>query len=723
MTPASRAVRVCVNSTAALILALSASFGGSTKAADCDESVTAEIRLQSHHPWRPPFGLERVGQPARVLVEIAATARPYREYWLASYVNGKEDTRQMLSLKGPRSSGDKPSFFGEANFEVYPEEVALHARCRFNGDSVEVARRRLHPPLLEAEAQARPEQTIHPVDLGAILVPHDWLLLAPRQRAVIDVAAIDRSRDHAGAKVVAAYQSSAEEKVSASFEMVRGRRTQTRLELPPVSQSVERDILQVKVLGAEGNTLWQKEVQTMRVKDVPQWPAFGAVETKLRYDAPISVRNPRTGALSSMEYSAAWKPELRDVVVFLPNGSRFVFWRGSCYIPFWASRHNTGVSYEWAETVPPADGFTDSVEPLMDKELRYGRVEIVESTSARIHVRWIYQSNDFNYKVWGDSPSEDFYFYPDGYGTRVLTLRTVPEARYEVLEYIVMTPQGAFPFEVLNPKTADILFLDGQKREITFPGPNEKPSTTTSFSRSSGLGEPRDVPAIYRIRFNKNETAGAISFNPVDTHLPQYLFSPFYDRGEMVTPFYWGSHWPLARGNSTGWAIDDRIYLTPAHNSVLGWGLERQTPQSSGQLRLIDTLGQSKLMQTRRWTWLIGMNDDGDARLLDWAHSFSGPPSLELRGARLDADSYAVERRAIRLVVENSTVEITFKHGVRYVNPVFELRHAPKNLTAITLNNRPLGTREYVWDGQVVWVNADIDGVTSLQFEFGSASN
>ena len=45
--------------------------------------------------------------------------------------------------------------------------------------------------------------------------------------------------------------------------------------------------------------------------------------------------------------------------------------------------------------------------------------------------------------------------------------------------------------------------------------------------------------------------ASAISFTPVNTLLPK-LFGPFTDREEMVTPFYWGSHWPLARGNMTG---------------------------------------------------------------------------------------------------------------------------------------------------------------------------
>ena len=38
-----------------------------------------------------------------------------------------------------------------------------------------------------------------------------------------------------------------------------------------------------------------------------------------------------------------------------------------------------------------------------------------------------------------------------------------------------------------------------------------------------------------------------------------------------MTPCYWGSHWPLARGNSTGNKIDDRIAFTPCHNSVMSW--------------------------------------------------------------------------------------------------------------------------------------------------------
>src|SRR5262249_49133706 len=156
---------------------------------------------------------------------------------------------------------------------------------------------------------------------------------------------------------------------------------------------------------------------------------------------------------------------LHDVVVWLPNGSRFVFWRGSSYIPFWAGKNNTGACYEWAEIISQPKGAVDCVEPLMDKELRYGKVEIVEATSAQIHVRWSYQSTDFEYKVWGDQAVEDYYFYPDGFGTRVLTLKADPKNDYELSEFIILTPAGAYPFEVLPERAVDALFLHARKHE------------------------------------------------------------------------------------------------------------------------------------------------------------------------------------------------------------------------------------------------------------------
>jgi hypothetical protein len=443
----------------------------------------------------------------------------------------------------------------------------------------------------------------------------------------------------------------------------------------------------------------------MLVQQPPRWPAFGAAETKLRYDAPISVRAD-DGTYSSTSYEQAWDPRLQDVVVTLPNGSRFVFWRGSSYVPFWTGQHNTGLSYEWAETGPPPDGFTDCVEPLMDKELRYGRVTIIESTPVRVHVRWSYQSCDFKYKVWGDSAVEDFYFYPDGFGTRVLTIQSVPTGDYELSEFIILTPQATYPLSVLPPNLVDVLFLDGQKRELNFPFlPAEQGEKAQS----------RDTPAIYRVRLHKDESLAAVYFNPLDLKMPPAIFAPFYDQGQLVTSTYWGSHWPLGRGKTTGWAIDDRVQFTPCHNSVMSWARSRPEPLRVARTQTLDTLGRAQPMIIQTWVWLIGMSDADDARLLQWAHSFAQPPSLLVEGARLEAESYIPERRAIRLVAESSTITINIKPGTVCVNPVFELTGVTKTLGRVELSGRVLDAKEFAWDGQTLWINATLTQETTLR--------
>jgi hypothetical protein len=230
------------------------------------------------------------------------------------------------------------------------------------------------------------------------------------------------------------------------------------------------------------------------------------------------------------------------------------------------------------------------------------------------------------------------------------------------------------------------------------------------------------TPAVYRVRLNKKDATAAIYFNPLDTNLPPAIFDPFFDRSYMVTPMYWGSHWPLARGKTTGWTIDDRIHDSPGSNCSMSWARSRPAPISVTNIESVDTLGQSKPMTLQRWVWLIGMSDAPDARLLEWAQSFSKPPSLELQGARLDIDSYVPERRALRLIVEDRTVAITLKPTVKCVNPVFELLGAPETLVSVTLAGRLLKPEEYAWDGRTLWLNGDIGKPELLRIEFGKTS-
>ena len=688
---------------------------------DCGESVVAKIRIDPGHPWRPPFGLERVGKPITAWAAIKSDQRPSREYFLVGYVDQNETERHVLNMMSKMSNRferkpDSREYDDRALFTTYPDEIVLYAQCRFDGQPVELARAAVEFPEVEAEATARPEELIHPLDLGTIFVPHDWLILAGGQKTVLDIAAISYASPIPDARVTAWFESDPHARSAAKLKINSRARSSEKLLIDPVRTTQRNDVLHVSITD-DGKELWHKKIQTMLVPTPPQLPEFGATELKLRYDPPISVNTAGAGKLSFIDYDQAWDPHLKDVVVSFPGSASFVFWRGSSYIPFWAGKRNTGMCYEWAETTPPPDGFVDSVEPLMDKVLKYGRVEVIESTPARVHVRWTYQSNDFTYKVWGDQAAEDYYFYPDGFGTRVLNLKRTPGTDYELSEFIVLTPQSAYPFDVLPSEMVDMLYLDGEKRTISFPG-HALASPRRSYPDEL-FENLRRVPAIYRIRLHKDEPAAAIYFHASDNHFPKAPFAPFHDRGYLVTPAYWGSHWPLSRGKTTGRSIDDRIRFSPAHNSLLTWGTtNRPTPISSGEIQMPDTLGRSRPMTVERWVWLIGMSDASDSRLLEWAQSFSRPPSLEVEGAVLDLESYVPERRAFRLRVEDERVVITIKPVSYCVNPVFELLSAPSNLSAVKVDGQALPRNRYAWDGKTLWLDASFSEPQQIEFQF-----
>ena len=184
----------------------------------------------------------------------------------------------------------------------------------------------------------------------------------------------------------------------------------------------------------------------------------------------------------------------------------------------------------------------------------------------------------------------------------------------------------------------------------------------------------------------------------------------------------------------------------------MSWAGRRPAPLATTELITLDTLGRSRPMTVRRWAWLIGMSDAADARLVAWAKSFATPPSLDVRGARVDAPGYVPERRAIRLnvlarswegeppdeprrnparteprhpeitqdrlEVSSHDIQITIKPGPVCINPVFELMHAPRGEMHLTLAGRPLDGNRYAWDGRTLWLDATFDAPTELRVTF-----
>ncbi|MFO0892313.1 MAG: hypothetical protein U0790_24640 [Isosphaeraceae bacterium] len=663
------------------------------------------LRIASRHAWRPPFGLDRVGSGIEVVVEARAYASAKKLQLVA--LNGSRELRRER-LAWPEA----PPFVVRRTPDPHASEVVLLGGVGADQADVELARLRLDRPEFEIDAVATASPPVNPIDLGTILVPSGWLLLGPGQQGTIEVAALSRRRNMADASIELAFESRPDHARSGSFPLVAGALVRRKLPIPEIGAPAARDHLTVSLRDGKGTAIWHKTIPVMLVREPPRWPRFGATSTKLRYDAPISVRDPATGAFSSLPYEDGWDDDLRDVVVSLPNGSRFVFWRGSSYIPFWAGAHNTGACYEWAEMLSRPDDAVDCVEPLMDKELRYGRVEIVESTPACVRVRWTYQSTDLKYRVWGDSAVEEYTFYPDGFGVRSLDLRTSPGARYELSEFIVLTPQGTYPLDVLPETLVEAIDREGKKTEFHFP-----------FEPKQG-GDPRpspSPPSIYRLRAHRDDTQAAIYANPLETRPPPIIFPAFRDGGQIVTPCYWGSHWPLARGNATGPAIDDRVALTPCHNSVMSWADASPAPLLSGRFTGIDALGRSRPMERRRWAW----PDQGAMSGFQVAPVGAElrEPSLNRgRGGVIEPDAYVPERRAIRNRVQGRAVAVRLAPAPVCVNPVLELDGAPTGPITVSLDGQPLDAGRFAWDGRRLWLDATLVKPGRLRLAFGDGS-
>jgi hypothetical protein len=686
------------------------------------ETATSPVRVrltvEPGHRWTPPFGLGRVGRPLEAVVEIPDGAKLPHQCLIVQYRDGKEIGRQSVAFM---ENARPRAFFGRVVLDGWPTEVALLTKADPQSPLLEVARAAVKPPAFEAEAVARAVTPLNPVDLGTILVPADWLLLAGGQQSEIEIAALDRGGDAPDAAIHAWYESAADKRIVQKFPLSRGQKACAKVAMCPAAAALQQDQLHVAVVDGAGKQLWRKDVHVMLVPEPPKWPAFGAVATKLRYDLPILCDGGKTIA-----YENGWDPKLQDVVVFLPGGGRFVFWRAASYCPFWAGQSNVGLSHEWAEREPPADDY-QAIEPLMDKELRYNRVEIVESTAARVHVRWRYQPCYLSYRTVGDSAVEDYYFYLDGFAVRTLTVTCDRDAHYELNEFIVIRPPMACPLDVLSAKPIELLWPDGGNNEIAYPCVGNARAEFQNMALKKGQ------PPIFRVHFSKSDPLAVFQYSPW-TIGPTGSYYPHWDtdgglatdspeRGAMVSPTWSCNWWPLARGGGSFETSPGTSCLaTSAFTAVPGMGSNTNpVPIRAERFWTRDALGKLKAMRRATYTWLIGMTDAGDDRLRGWARSFAQPPAVEVRGARLNpASYYAQDRRALCLEVDAGikTVDIVVSPAKVCVNPVFELRGAPKTLARVQLDGKLLESKQYAWDGQTFWLDAVLERPTTLQMEF-----
>ena len=413
---------------------------------------------------------------------------------------------------------------------------------------------------------------------------------------------------------------------------------------------------------------------------------FGATHTRLRYT-------------EAWEHYWAVGEEPDVLVRFDRAPYRFVFWRGTSFIPCWVTDNGIWYSNAFFETGENARA--GSAEPMADKQCRTSHVRIIENTAERVVVHWRYAPLYTDYAHahvdpetgWGDWVDEYYTLYPDGVGVRRITVSSshpfaipgkgpLDGGFREYHESLVINPPGTAPHDNIQPDALSLANMDGQHityswakgppgkiygQKIDYPEylRNEKPS----YPWRTWLTEiPK--PNIHLVHLKAKHS-------PFVIVAPDGVMVDSYTR-EIIPErsiFPWWNHWPVTQIESGGrWAYaTDR----PSHSSLshVYWAPHEHSERSL-----------TKIM-------LHGMTDGSATDLIPLAKSWLQAPSLQVPDG-IAAARYDPTQRAycVSLGQDDAKNELRFRLDCSpqrpAVNPALVISGWKGGPVKVSLNGR-----------------------------------
>jgi len=362
----------------------------------------------------------------------------------------------------------------------------------------------------------------------------------------------------------------------------------------------------------------------------------------------------------TLKYSLAWDKlwkvsQHADVVVrFDEFDHRFVFWRGTSYIPCWATYDRAWYTNEFFERRGHLGGCSSMCEPMSDKQCRYSHVQIVESNDARVVVHWRYSPVDLEYvwpyrnemTGWGDSVDEYYTIYPDSVGVRKATIHTgSPQKDWiEYQEGIVINQPGTIPEDNINYDAVTFANLKGESKTYVWTERGGPP-----------LRDPPDKPCIQVINFKNPH-------KPFTVVHPDGVRIKVYGGHGRNSHFNWWNHWPVAQEKSD--TTEATSASRPSHSS----------------LTHIEWKQYSQDGISRTWIMLNGMTNKPAGKLGPLAKSWLYAPKLKLNSGACASEGYDQAQRAYVLSCKGrnkpSILEFTLaaNENSPVVNPAFVVK-------------------------------------------------
>ena len=366
---------------------------------------------------------------------------------------------------------------------------------------------------------------------------------------------------------------------------------------------------------------------------------FGATYTKLQF---------------SPEWDGLWRVgDYADIVVsFDDRPNRFVFWRGTNYLPSLVTE--PGPKGIWVNDQGPENYTDQCYEHMSDKICRYSHVRLIENTDARVVVHWRNASVNIGYEFlwpdkdgWGLWTDEYWYIYPDAVAVRYQVsgrMAEYPETQTQQNELI--NQPGTRPEDNVFPESITIANMDGQ---------------TENWEYSSGLAVQKGAPV------------------PGDKNLvylnlrSKYKHFNIGETGSFWVPYsQWESMKKLAPGFSSYNAWNHYpVGLLPSDGTV-ATGRDRTSSTCLGTLNGI----LHKLNDGRMEAYNIyGLTDLPAADLTMLNRSWNFPPAIaHLNGGR--SNGFDPRQKAYLLTRESKRLFFVLKGSKEnpIYNPCFVIR-------------------------------------------------
>jgi hypothetical protein len=376
---------------------------------------------------------------------------------------------------------------------------------------------------------------------------------------------------------------------------------------------------------------------------------------------------------ASLKFTPAWDRPRRigpdsDVVVrFERSPMRLVFWQGTNLIPAWVTGNGKWYTDEFLETWGPKCVDGGDCEPMSDKQSRYSRVRILESSPARAMVHWRYALAEArNYKGafadpetgWFDWADEYWTVYPDGVAVRKQVIWSsdpdpAPPAAREWQESIVINGPGQRPEDNIDPAAVTLENMAGETHTYVWA---QKTDDSFDFPKVQRI---LDLPAGANIQVINLKSAE----KPFEVVWPRGAHFDAYNDSKSYSMFTWWNHWPVAQPASSGRPAVAADRASHSSLSHIHWDEYDKTNQTATKLLL------------------NGLTALPPARLLPLARSWISPAAITVAAGDASGAAYDPAQRAF--VVHRSatakagglTLKLMASESSPLVNPAFVIEN------------------------------------------------